>query len=185
VLSRALGRSVHTLLEELARLRAKLDWEAARSALAGFEQRIAAQVRTIGVDQPQAARIAAEALQLALKASHDPIGSWILSPHAAAASEAAWAGVIAGNLHAVRVDRVFRAGPTPGAKGDDYWWIIDYKTTHASNLDPAQSLPGLRKLFAPQLEAYAGILRNLHDGNAPVFAGLYYPRIQLLDWWEI
>jgi hypothetical protein len=185
MLSRALGRSVHTLLDELARLRTRLDWEAARSTLASFEPRIAAQVRAVGVDQLQALKIAAEALQLALKASHDPVGSWILSPHATAASEAAWAGVVAGQLHAVRVDRVFRAGPTPGAKGDDYWWIIDYKTTHASSLDPAQALPGLRKLFAPQLEAYAGLLRNLHGGDAPVFAGLYYPRFQLLDWWEI
>ena len=96
LLSRALGTAVHTLLEELARLRAKLDWEAARSALQRFEPRIAAQVRAVGVDQPQAARIAAQALQFALNASHDPIGSWILSPHSSAASEAGWAGVVAG-----------------------------------------------------------------------------------------
>jgi ATP-dependent exoDNAse (exonuclease V) beta subunit len=185
LLSRALGTAVHTLLEELARLRARLDWEAARSTLAGYEPCIAAQVRAVGVNQSQAAQIAAEALQLALNASHDPIGSWILSPHASAASEAAWVGVVAGDLRSVRVDRVFRAGPTPGAMGEDCWWIIDYKTTHAGNMDPAQVLPGLRQLFAPQLEAYAGILRNLHGGYAPVFAGLYYPRIPLLDWWEI
>ncbi len=185
LLSRALGRSVHTLLEELARLHARLNWEAARSALAGFEPRIAAQVRAVGVDQPQASQIAAEALQLALKASHDPIGSWILSPHAAAASEAAWAGVVAGSVHAVRVDRVFQAGPTPGSNQGDCWWIIDYKTTHAGNMDPAQALPGLRQLFAPQLEAYASLLRNLHGGDARLFAGLYYPRLTLLDWWEI
>jgi ATP-dependent exoDNAse (exonuclease V) beta subunit len=183
LLSRALGRSVHTLLEELARLRAGLDWEAARSSLAGYEPRIAAQVRAVGVERPQAARIAAEALQLALKASHDPIGSWILSPHAAAASEAAWAGVVANQVYAVRVDRVFRAGATPGAKGDDCWWIIDYKTAHAGNMDTA--LTGLRELYAPQLEAYASLLRNLRGGDAPVCAGLYYPRIPLLDWWEI
>jgi ATP-dependent exoDNAse (exonuclease V) beta subunit len=185
LLSRALGRSVHTLLEELTRLRVKLDWEAARTALAGYEPRIAAQVRATGVDQPQAARIAAEALQMALKASHDPIGSWILSPHAAAASEAGWAGVVASQLHYVRVDRVFKAGPTPGSDEGDCWWIIDYKTTHAGNIDPEQALPGLRELYAPQLEAYASLLRNLHGGDAPVFAGLYYPRIPLLDWWEI
>jgi hypothetical protein len=185
MLSRALGTAVHTLLEELALLRTRLDWEAARSALRPFWPRIAARVRAIGVDQPQASQIAAEALQLALKASHDPIGSWILSPHAGAASEASWAGVVAGDLRSVRVDRVFRAGPTPGAKGEDCWWIIDFKTTHASNLDPAQALPRLRELFAPQLEAYAGILRNLHGGDAHLFAGLYYPRMALLDWWEI
>jgi ATP-dependent exoDNAse (exonuclease V) beta subunit len=185
LLSRALGTAVHMLLEELARLRDWHDWEAARSALAGFEPRVAAQVRAVGVDRPQAATIAAEALQLALKASHDPIGSWILSPQTGAASEAGWAGVVASQVHAVRVDRVFRAGPTPGAKGDDCWWIIDYKTTHAGNMDPEQALPRLRELYAPQLEAYAGLLRNLHGGDAAVCAGLYYPRIPHLDWWEI
>jgi hypothetical protein len=188
LLSRALGTAVHTLLEELARLRTRLDWEASRLALAGFEPRIAAQVRAVGVEQPQAARIAAEALQMALKASHDPIGSWILSPHAAAASEAAWAGVVAGDLRSVRVDRVFQAGPTPGAKGEDCWWIIDYKTTHADKMDPQQALPALRVLFSPQLEAYAGILRNLRGGDASgcsIRAGLYYPRLSLLDWWEL
>ena len=185
LLSRALGTAVHTLLEELARLRNRLNWQAARSALQQFEPRIAAQVRATGVEQPQAAQIAAEALQLALKASHDPIGSWILSPHATAASEAAWAGVVAGDLRSVRVDRVFRAGPTPGAEGNDCWWIIDYKTTHAGNLDPEQALPRLRQLFAPQLEAYAGILRNLHGVDAPLFAGLFYPRFSLLDWWKL
>jgi ATP-dependent exoDNAse (exonuclease V) beta subunit len=185
MLSRTLGRSVHTLLEELARLRARLDWEAARSALRLFEPRIATQARAAGVDRLQAAQIAAEALQLALKASQDPTGSWILRPHAAAASEAAWAGVVAGNLHSVRVDRVFLAGPTPGSDEGNCLWIIDYKTAHANNIDPKQALPGLRELYAPQLEAYADILSNLHGGDAPVFAGLYYPRLSLLDWWEI
>ena len=185
LLSRALGTAVHTLLEELARLRAKLEWDAARSALLRFEPRIAAQARSSGLDQPEAARIAVQAFQLALNASHDPIGAWILSPHTGAASETSWVGVIAGNLREVRVDRVFRAGPTPGSEGTDCWWIIDYKTAHADNMDPAQALPGLRQLFAPQVEAYSELLRKLHGTEARIIAGLYYPRMLLLDWWEL
>jgi ATP-dependent exoDNAse (exonuclease V) beta subunit len=185
LLSRVLGTAVHTLLEELARLRLTQEWEAARAALVRFEPRIAAQVRAVGVDQLQAARVAAQALQLALNASRDPIGSWILSPHRSAASEAGWVGVVAGGLRAVRVDRVFQAGPTPGSDGDDCWWIIDYKTAHADNLDPAKALPMLRSLFAPQLEAYAEVLRQLRGADARIFAGLYYPRMALLDCWEL
>jgi ATP-dependent exoDNAse (exonuclease V) beta subunit len=187
LLSRALGTAVHTLLEELARLRMGLDWEAARSALGNFEPRIAGQVRAAGVDRFQAARIAAEALKLALDASQNLIGSWILSPHSGAASEAGWAG-IAGGLRAVRtvrVDRVFHAGPEPCAEGDDCWWIIDYKTAHADRLDPVQAKSELHALFAPQVEAYAQILRNLHGAGTPVCAGLYYPRLLLLDWWQM
>jgi len=185
LLSRALGTAVHTLLEELARLRASSDWDAARAALQRFEPRIAARARAIGLDPAQAAQLAAQALELALKASNDPIGQWILSPHADAASEVRWAGVVAGSLRTVRVDRVFRAGLDPLSEGEHVWWIVDYKTAHAEPLDPAAALPELRKLFAPQLEAYAQILRNLHGQDAPIRAGLYYPRMFLLDWWTI
>jgi ATP-dependent exoDNAse (exonuclease V) beta subunit len=188
LLSRALGTAVHTLLEELARLRLNQEWEAARAALVRFEPRVAAQVRAVGVDQSQAARVAAHALQLALNASRDPIGSWILSPHVSASSEAGWAGVVAGGLRAVRVDRVFQAGPTPGSEGEDCWWIIDYKTAHADNLDPAKALPALRSLFTPQVEAYGEVQRNLLGADArgdTIRVGLYYPRMALLDWWEL
>jgi len=185
LLSRALGTAVHSLLEELAQLRTRLDWESARSALQRFEPQVAAQVRTVGVDQSQAAQIAAQALQLALGASHDPIGAWILSPRANAVSEAGWAGVIGGSLRAVRVDRVFKTGPTPGSEGEDCWWVIDYKTAHGDHLEPAEALPALHGLFAPQVEAYGELLRNLHGKEATIFAGLYYPRMLLLDWWEL
>jgi hypothetical protein len=180
-----MGRAVHSLLEELARLRLAMDWEAARTALQRFEPRIQAQVRSVGVDPPQAARISAEALQLALEASRDPVGGWILSPHQSAASEAAWAGVVAGSVRSVRVDRVFQAGPAPRSEGGDCWWIIDYKTAHADPADPAAALPALRSLFAPQIEAYGQLLRNQIGAEPAVFAGLYYPRMRALDWWEL
>jgi ATP-dependent helicase/nuclease subunit A len=185
MLSRALGTAVHTLLEELARLRTNNDWNAARAALKRLGPRIAAEVRASGVEQAQAARIAAQAMEYALSASNDPIGQWILSPHAEAASEVRWAGVVAGSLRTVRADRVFHAGLTPGSEGEDCWWIVDYKTAHADNADPATALPELRKIFAPQLEAYSTVLRNLHGADALIRAALYYPRMLLLDWWQL
>ena len=185
LLSRALGTAVHTLLEELSHLRATTNWEAARETLSRLEPRITSQVRASGLNQAQAAQIAAQALQSALDASLDPIGQWILSPHTEASSEVRWAGVVDGSLHTVQVDRVFRAGPVPRSDGDDCWWIIDYKTAHADNADPATALPELRKIFTPQLEAYAEVLRNLHGKDSLLRAGLYYPRMLLLDWWEL
>jgi ATP-dependent helicase/nuclease subunit A len=185
MLTRALGTAVHALLEELARLRVSSDWPAARTSLEQMKPRIAAQVRGLGVDRTQAASLAAEAFELALAASNDPVGQWILSPHADAASEVRWAGVVSGSLSTVRVDRIFRAGLTPQSDGDKAWWIIDYKTAHASVAEPAAAMPELRALFAPQLEAYAKILRNLHGADAILRAGLYYPRMLLLDWWEL
>jgi len=185
LLSRVLGTAVHALLEELSRLRAAGDWAAARAALQHCEPRIAAQARASGLDPAQAAQIAAQALQLALNASLDPVAQWILSPHADAASELRWAGVVAGSVRAVQVDRVFRAGRNPRSEGREAWWIVDYKTAHAGDLDPAAALPEMRRLFAPQLEAYANVLRNLHGQDAVLRAALYYPRMMLLDWWEL
>jgi ATP-dependent exoDNAse (exonuclease V) beta subunit len=185
LLSRALGTAVHRLFEELGRLRATLEWDDARTALQLLEPRIAAQVRATGIDPAQAARIAAQALRHALNASRDPVGQWILSPHAEAASEVSWAGVVAGTLRTVRVDRVFRAGLAPQSEAAACWWIVDYKTAHADSADPASALPGFRRIFAPQIEAYAQILRNLHGKDAVLRAGLYYPRMLLFDWWEL
>jgi ATP-dependent helicase/nuclease subunit A len=142
--------------------------------------RITAQLRSAGLEQREAANLVAQALEIAIQASRDASGQWILAPHAAAASETRWAGVIAGRLHEVRVDRVFRAGAAPLAGGDDCWWIIDYKTASESRTD----LQKLRALFAPQLELYATVLRNLHANHAAVRAGLYYPRMLAFDWWE-
>ncbi len=185
LLSRALGRAAHTLLEEMARLRQSREWDAVRAALQQMEGAIAAEVRSAGVDRSQAARIAAEAMEIALAASRESQGQWILSPHAEAASETRWAGVVEGSLRTVQVDRVFRAGLQPLGEGDEAWWIVDYKTAHASGLDPEKALPELRRVFAPQLEAYARVLRNLRGAEAKIIAGLYYPRMRKLDCWEM
>ncbi len=183
--SRALGTAVHALFEELARQRVTADWGAALAALPQFEPRIAARIRAAGIAPAQAARIAAQALQLTLDAARDPMAQWILAPHTDAENEVSWAGVMSGGLTSVRVDRVFRAGLEPQSEGEAAWWIVDYKTAHEAEPDPAETLPKLRNIFAPQLLAYATILRNLHGAGAVIRAGLYYPRMKLFDWWEL
>jgi ATP-dependent helicase/nuclease subunit A len=189
--ARALGIAVHALLEEIARLRVSTEWDAVRAALPSFASRIAAQVRSAGIEGTESSRMAAQAIDIALNATRDPVGAWILSPQLDAESEARWAGVAAGKLRAVQVDRVFRAGADPQSAGDGVWWIVDYKTavdyrnTQEEGLSPHSALPKLREQFAPQLEAYAQVLRNLHGAQAQVRAGLYYPRIPAFDWWEI
>ncbi len=185
IASRALGTAVHTLLEECARLRMNLDWTGTRVALLQMQARIKAQIRATGLTQAEANSIAFRALNIAQQATTNPLGQWILSPHAEAASEASWSGIVADGLRSIRVDRVFRAGLEPQSEGQDAWWIIDYKTAHAINLDPSVALLAFRNLFAPQLEAYAVILRGLHGEDTPIRAGLYYPRMSMFDWWAV
>lgn len=186
LLSRELGTAVHELFQHFAQLLTSETGAAARASLARLQPRMVANLRAAGIEASQAQRIAAQALEMVLRAADDPQAQWILAPHPDAASEARWTGVVAGSLRTVQVDRVFRAGPAPQSAEDEAtWWIIDYKTAHEEGLDPTLALPALRRTFAPQIEAYARVLRNLHGADAKVRGGLYYPRMALLDWWEM
>ncbi|MGA3334380.1 MAG: UvrD-helicase domain-containing protein [Terracidiphilus sp.] len=185
LLSRALGTAMHTLMQQYAQLLATQPDEAARAALAQMQPRIAATVRAAGVEPRHASRIATQALQTVLKAASDPLAQWILAPHTDAANEARWTGVVDGSLRTVQVDRVFRAGRAPQTGGQDTWWIVDYKTVHEDGFDPAAALPELRRIFAPQIEAYAKVLRNLRGESSSLRGCLYYPRMSLLDWWQL
>jgi ATP-dependent helicase/nuclease subunit A len=189
LLSRALGRAVHELLQQLAQTLATQTREAALAELARHQPRIAATIRSVGIEPVAANRIAAQALQILLQAAGDPIAQWILAPHADAANEIRWTGTVEGRLRTVQVDRVFRAGPAPqttaASPNENTWWIIDYKTAHEDNLDPTAALPELRRHFAPQIEAYSVVLCNLRGAGIRLCGGLYYPRMALFDWWQL
>jgi ATP-dependent helicase/nuclease subunit A len=187
LLTRAQGIAVHSLLEQAAVLREKSDWEETRAALKKSQPIVAARIRSSGLEPNLANQIAANAFEIAVGATHDSAGQWILSPHTDAASEVRWAGVVNDEVRTVQVDRVFRAGAVPHTEKGDCWWIVDYKTAHADdgkNADPSVVLRQLRALFAPQLQAYAEVLRKLHGEAVQIRAGLYYPRLLLFDWWE-
>jgi ATP-dependent helicase/nuclease subunit A len=180
LLSRALGRAVHLFLENASLLREGSEWDAVRAALAELRPRVIAEVRTAGIERGAAARIAERALAIAVEATMDESGKWILEPREESQSEVRWAGVASGAVRTVQADRVFRAGEQPLSVSGNVWWIVDYKTAHDEGVDLAE----LRRSFAPQLETYARVLRNLRGADAKVCAGLYYPRMGKLDWWE-
>jgi ATP-dependent helicase/nuclease subunit A len=186
LVSRALGIAVHELFQRFAQLVAAESSEVAIQSLGGLLPRVGANVRAAGIDANHADRIAAQALEMVLRAAEDPQAQWILAAHADAANEARWTGAVAGSLRTVQVDRVFRAGSAPQSTADDStWWIIDYKTAHGGGLDSKAALAALRSEFAPQIEAYGKVLRNLHGADAIMRGGLYYPRMALFDWWEL
>jgi ATP-dependent exoDNAse (exonuclease V) beta subunit len=188
LLTRAIGIAVHSLLEKAARLRETLDWDETRSTLHKYLPQITSQIRSTGLDRRQAAQIATQALDIALQTTNDTTGQWVLSPHADAASEVRWSGIVNQDVRTVQVDRVFRAGTAPLSHDGNRWWIVDYKTAQTDDLangGPAAALPRLRALFAQQLQAYAEVLRKLHGDDVQIHAGLYYPRMLQFDWWEI
>jgi hypothetical protein len=105
----------------------------------------------------------------------------VLSAHKDAASEQArtsWDEV----RSSVRLDRVFRAGPEPLAPGNDYLWIVDFKTAQHTGEGLDAFLSSERAKYALQLEAYAQMIRD-DAGSGSIRLGLYYPMLPRLIWW--
>ena len=117
----------------------------------------------------------------------DDVGVWVLSSHADATSEFSLTTASPSETAdtTIRADRVFRAGSDPGGPGEEFLWIIDYKTS-------AHSVAGLEIFLQRQREVYAEQLQAYADSLAPVWGvdsqhvrvGLYFPAIPRLLWWS-
>jgi ATP-dependent exoDNAse (exonuclease V) beta subunit len=210
--SRVLGTAIHTLLEELSRLRRTLGPGEAEQAVADILPSVTASVCGHGIPRPAAERITGEAFEVAKQTLNDPFGSWILTPHPQADAEARWTGLVRNSSGSggserrwnLRPDRVFFAtgvdcsNPEPAVPAEwgnePVWWIIDYKTSEADEADLSTETGKLaflavhREQHRGQLAAYAEVLRSLlkEKGEQPISirTGIYYPRLGVLDAWE-
>jgi ATP-dependent exoDNAse (exonuclease V) beta subunit len=182
--ARAFGNAVHAFLEAAAhKLGAGMNPQALVNELTSWLPRINAVLRSSGLAPQLVERYVQRVKSALLTALHDPSGLWILSAHHDAASEYAltsWDEVRSN----VRLDRVFRAGPEPLAKGTEYRWIVDFKTSTYSGADIEAFLLREREKYAPQMAAYARILRDSAD-DFSIRLGLYYPMLPKLVWWTI
>ncbi len=84
----------------------------------------------------------------------------------------------------IRVDRIFEAGPEPHAPGEDFLWVIDYKTTVPGATQLNDFLNAQHAAYSQQLETYARILAPSRSKPlAQIRLGLYFPAIPHLIWW--
>ena len=177
-LARLIGSAVHALLQRFGA-------ELASLPAAGLRAHAAALLRASALTGEALASATETVTNLLLACAADPVCRWILAPHPEAQSEAAWSGYISGSsLRTLRADRVFRAGAAPLAEGSDCLWVVDYKTGSAPSGDRSAFLAAERALYAPQLLAYARVLRALHGAATPIRLGLYYPAIAAFDSWD-
>ncbi|HEY0161737.1 MAG TPA: 3'-5' exonuclease, partial [Edaphobacter sp.] len=180
--ARAFGTTVHAFLEQIAtRLASSADPQTLLEQVAGWSPRISAVLRNHGVP-PQAIEALTARVLHALEASlRHPEGLWVLRADQEAFTEHAlisWEE----RRSSVRLDRIFRAGPEPFAPGNDYLWIVDYKTTVHSGTDQKDFLQHERVTYAPQMEAYVRSLRSSIDADK-IRLALYYPMLPGLTWW--
>jgi ATP-dependent exoDNAse (exonuclease V) beta subunit len=182
VAARAFGNAVHAFLEVLAeQLASGISATNLLTALPSWSSRIAAMLRSEGLPPAMIERLTQRVLHALSSTLKDPVGLWLLSPHAGSATEyalTAWSE----QRKNIRIDRIFQAGAEPQAPGSDHLWIVDYKTTThgAEGLDAF--LTAQRDTYAPQLEAYAAVLRKT-EGEPTIRLALYYPLLSKLIWW--
>ena len=193
--ARAFGNAVHAALEVLARRIAAGETPAALLAgLPAWAPRITALLRTDGLPRETVTRLAREVRAALDAVLRDPDGLWLLASHPGAASEFALtarpqygdtAGQGAPRIASVRADRIFHAGPEPGLPGEDFLWIIDYKTSARGPASLHDFLAAQRAAYAAQLETYARILAPTRSKLlSQVRLALYFPTLPHLHWWQ-
>jgi hypothetical protein len=179
--ARAFGNTVHSFLEALAKRFAE-----GRSAkellrdISDWSARIATVLRGSGLLPATIDRLTTRVIAALTNTLQDPEGQWLLEARNQSSSELAltsWTG----NIDSLRIDRAFHAGEIPLAGGNNYLWIIDYKTTTHGRQGIEEFLAEERIKYAPQMEAYAKIIQTNGDR---VRVGLYYPMLPRLIWWE-
>jgi ATP-dependent helicase/nuclease subunit A len=180
---RAFGNVAHRYLQVMAeRLESGATCEALLGELPAWDARLAASLRGEGLPPALVAREAPRVGRALSTALSDPVGRWILSPQASAASERMLT-MASDEVRSLRVDRTFVAGEVPLERGSGCIWIIDFKTTELGSNMLAEFEARERAKYGEQLEAYATLRRALPDGHLPIRLGLYYPMVPLLIHW--
>ena len=178
--ARSFGNAVHAFLELVTKRLAsgtKADDLLAETNTWG--NRIAAVLRGDGLPPAVVDRLTSQVRVALRNTLTDPVGRWIVSPHPRAETEWTLSHADAERVGIVRMDRVFRAGPEICSDGDEYLWIVDYKTsTHAAEGADA-FLDREREKYHAQMGGYA---RVLGEGQ-PTRTALWYPMLVRLVVW--
>jgi hypothetical protein len=194
--ARSFGNAVHACLQIFAdRI---LDQGASPAALLAelpaWTPRIAAILRADGLPRATVDHLTRDTRAALEKTLRDPDGLWLLAAHPGGDSELAvtaltahreFAGQAPLRAESVRIDRIFHAGPEPHAPGEDFLWIIDYKTATHSLTGLDNFLAAERATYGPQLESYAHILAPARAKSPDqVRLALYFPALPRLIWWN-
>ena len=193
--ARSFGNAVHACLEILAVriLNQAASPDALLAELPSWTPRIAAILRAGGLSRATVDHLARETRAALENVLRDPNGLWLLTSHPGGDAELAvtaltgsreLAGHTAPRAESIRIDRIFHAGPEPHAPGEDFLWIVDYKTTTHGPTGLDDFLAVQRATYGPQLQTYARILapaRSMPPNQ--VRLALYFPALPRLIWW--
>ncbi|GGG83346.1 UvrD-helicase domain-containing protein [Edaphobacter dinghuensis] len=179
--ARAFGNAVHEFLELIAkRLAHGTLPDELLNEIELWEPRISTVLRGEGLGASRVKQLSSRVRAALENTLRDMQGRWILGAHKEASSELAltsWAE----DRRSVRLDRIFRAGAMPLSEGDDYLWIVDYKTTTHTGEGIEAFLASERAKYSAQMETYA---QTINRAGRKIRLALYYPLLSQLTWWE-
>jgi ATP-dependent helicase/nuclease subunit A len=180
--ARAFGNAVHAFVEILTkRLADRTSVDALLREVAGWTPRIAAVLRGDGLTPAVVKELVTRVKTALGNILKDAEGLWVLGPHEGATSEFALTSWDE-RRSSVRLDRVFLAGGKPLDAGDDFLWIVDYKTATHGREGVDEFLAEEQVKYRSQMEAYARMMSDrVEAGHLRV--GLYYPMLARLIWW--
>jgi len=180
--ARAFGNAVHAFAEALTkRLADGAGVDALLREVAGWTPRIAAVLRGDGLAPAVVDRLVGRVKTGLSNMLSDREGSWVLRAHEGATSEFALTSWDE-RRSSVRMDRVFFAGAMPLDAGNDFLWIIDYKTATHGREGLDEFLAEERTKYEAQMSAYARMMSDRVEAGM-LRAGLYYPMLARLVWW--
>jgi hypothetical protein len=182
--SRTRGVVLHALFESLSGLPENDSRRAVSASLGHWKTVATAMLRHAGLGKRELETELKAVLDMLNNAARDPDAQWILGQRPYARSESAWTVEEDGELKIVRCDRVFLGGAEPQIEGEDFLWIVDYKTADEGNA--GTFLMEERARYEPQLLRYAEELREadmLPEKKLPLRLALYYPALPHLLWW--
>lgn len=181
--ARAFGNTVHTFLESLARSAASgSNLDQLQREVATWHPRIFAVLRSEGLARNQANEYAEHVKAALNNTLQNEEGRWILASHQDGSSElslTSWQE----SRTSVRIDRIFKAGPKPLVEGDDYVWIVDYKTATCRPESMEEFLASERIRYQSQLIRYASMTGGSVT-EAKLRVGLYFPMLPKFIWWK-
>ena len=193
--ARSFGNAVHAFLDVLSnRILNGSTASALLAELPSWTPRIAAMLRADGLPRATVDKLTREARTALENTLRDSDGLWLLAPQTHSASEFAitsWRdspdidGQSPIRPTSIRIDRVYHAGSEPHAPGNDFLWIVDYKTTTHSAAGLDAFLNEQRTAYGRQLETYARIVAPARSISLDkVRLALYFPTLPRLVWWK-
>jgi len=187
--ARNFGTVLHALLQPLATiLRGDQNADAQQAAIAKLQQPAKLRLRQSGTT-PKEAKMSAEKIQRTCESlAHDPIAQWILAAQPSINSalpefEIPFTAMQQNQAISVRLDRMFLAGPEPGATGISHLWIVDFKTSDHGAHGLEEFLAEQKEIYKPTMQRYANAVRAAYPQAPAIHLALYYPLLLRCTWW--